>query len=252
MPGPEPAAVIAVDLLAVHPVGPPEPGVVQEAGTGEQVVADLRRLVGLRRELAPRRATASFSGAMFRRFPSRSNAWVRMYIERPSQERMSGSATRHVLPLDLVCRFSPVSGSRSSITVSDSLRPVAGRAAAVACRRRGTPSGRPRSTPRPLLDQHAAGNRPGRFQLLVGHHAAVVRGGAEPPDQPPVVRAEAVDPAVGRAEQDPALIDRGRRIDAAAGRVAPGGLAGAGVQGMDRVGIDGGQKDLAAGDDRRC
>ena len=44
---PRPAAVVAVDALAVDPVRSPEPRIVQEAGTGEEMTAHAGKLVGL-------------------------------------------------------------------------------------------------------------------------------------------------------------------------------------------------------------
>ena len=99
-----------------------------------------------------------------------------------------------------------------------------------------------------VLHQHAAVDRPDGFHLLERRQPPVLRRGAEAPDKLPVCGAEAIDPAIRGPEQAPALIDRRRRIDASAYRVAPQDLAGVRVEGVHRVGVHGGDEDLAPGD----
>ena len=55
MPGTQPSAVIAIDRLAVDPVGTPEPRVVEKTGPGEDMVADAGFGSGLLGGRFPRR-----------------------------------------------------------------------------------------------------------------------------------------------------------------------------------------------------
>ena len=80
-----------------------------------------------------------------------------------------------------------------------------------------------------VLHKNTAVERPDRLQLLAGHHPPVQRRAAESPDQRAVVGSQTIKPAVGRAEQYAAAMDRRRRIDSAACRVAPEFFAGGGV-----------------------
>ena len=73
----------------------------------------------------------------------------------------------------------------------------------------------------PLLDEHAARDRPERLDLLVGHQPPILRGGTEPPRQLAVAGTQRIHIAVGRAEQGAPLMNRRRRIDAPAHDVAP-------------------------------
>ena len=101
-----------------------------------------------------------------------------------------------------------------------------------------------------VLDQHAAGKRPDRLDLAVGHQLAVVGSGPEFPGELPVRGAERVDVAVGAAEEGKAPVDGRRRIDSPAGDEVPDFLARGGVQGVDGVRVDRAQEELPAGDDR--
>ena len=66
---------------------------------------------------------------------------------------------------------------------------------------------------------------------------AIRRRREEPPHQAAVVRPQAVDVSVPRPEQDHAPMDRGRRVDAPAGRELPQRFAGRHVQRVDGVRI---------------
>ena len=239
VPGPEPAAVVAVDRLAVHPVGAPEPGVVEEARAGEEVVA---HVVGPRLFARPAaafcaRPAASLIGAMCRRTP--------FEVERlgPHVDRAAvagedvGQGHRHVLPLHLASAGSRRSrGSRSSITRLGELaaglrvepqQPHAAveerRAAGHAVHRVAVRPARCRRPARPIraARRPPAGGRPAR-------RGTARRAGRRP------ARRQYTQPSAEPNSTRPS-IDRGRRIDAPAGRVAPGGLARVGIQGVHRV-----------------
>ena len=85
----------------------------------------------------------------------------------------------------------------------------------------------------------------GRDQSLLGH-------AFEPPRQTPVERAEAIDPAVPRTEQQEPFVIGRRRVNPTAGRIAPDLLPVGCVQCRDGVSVYVGHEDLSGRYDRRA
>ena len=78
---------------------------------------------------------------------------------------------------------------------------------------------------RSVSHQHAAVDGRGRLDLAAGHDASGEFGRPKTPRQGPVVGPKAVDVSVPASKENPALVDRWRRIDASAGGERPDGLA---------------------------
>ena len=103
---------------------------------------------------------------------------------------------------------------------------------------------------RVVLHQHGAVDRPERFELAVGADQPFRRRGAEPPHQRAVGRADAINPAVGGAEEDRPWLNRRRAVDPPAGGELPEFPAVRGGQRVDGVRIGRGHEHLPVGDDR--
>ena len=96
--------------------------------------------------------------------------------------------------------------------------------------------------------EHRAVQRPGGFELSEGLDQALVRRGAEFPDEAAVALAQTVEIAVGRAEEQQPFPKRWRRIDAAAGGEAPKFFPRGAVESVDGVGLARGDEKFAGGD----
>ena len=101
-----------------------------------------------------------------------------------------------------------------------------------------------------VLDQHAAGHRPHRLDLLEGGHPADLRRGLETPGQGAVRSAQAINAAIRRAKVEATLMEAGRRIHAAAGHEAPQQPPVFQVEGADFVRFHLGDEQLAVRHDR--
>ena len=80
-----------------------------------------------------------------------------------------------------------------------------------------------------VVHQHAAGDRPRRDERAVDRDSPLDRRCAESPEELAGGRLEGVDPAVAGADQGPAVGDRGRIADGAAGVGGPSHFAVRGV-----------------------
>ena len=89
-----------------------------------------------------------------------------------------------------------------------------------------------------FFHQHAAVDGPDAFQLLPRKVVEMVFRALEFPNQFAVAGAQAVYPAIAAAGKDAAFPIRGRRVDAAAGGVAPEDITGLQVEGVEGVGVD--------------
>ncbi len=100
------------------------------------------------------------------------------------------------------------------------------------------------------MNQYAPVHRPRRFQLIVVHHAEIIRRRSAPPNQLSVSGSQAIDPSISSPEQYQFSVHRGRCIDSSSRRVAPKRRAIVGAESPDRVRIGRSQKDAPAGNHR--
>ena len=101
-----------------------------------------------------------------------------------------------------------------------------------------------------VADEHAARNRPGRFELAVSDDAFIERRGALFPDHFSVGSAQAINPTILGAEQAQALVQRRGGIHAPASGETPANGSRRRVQSHDFVGIGTGDDDRPTRDDR--